>query len=178
MLGVLSLFWFNREPELDRVAIYFIGAYGLGLSAAWAGAGEVRRWFFWLYSLLVVLAIAIDFRSRLLVALTTGLVLALGEHFGWTASWPRSRLIRWLAGSSYSLFLVHFPVSLVVNAFWSSHVPLTPWLSALGMATAYALSMLVAVVFHYEVERRLVRIGRRTRAPRLQLDGGPSLSDR
>jgi peptidoglycan/LPS O-acetylase OafA/YrhL len=179
-LGVSSLFWFNREPELDRVAIYFIGAYGLGLCAAWARAGEVRRPFFWLYSLLLVLAISIDFRSRLLVALVTGLVLVLGEHFGWTARWPRSPLIRWLAGISYSLFLVHFPVSLVVNAFWSSHVRVTPWLSVLGMAAAYALSMLASVIFHYEIERRLVRLGRPPeprRETRVLLEGDP-LSDR
>lgn len=176
-LGVSSLFWFNRQPELDRVAIYFIGAYGLGLSAAWAEVGEIRRWLFWLYSLLVALAIAIDFRSRLLVALATGLVLTLGEQFGWTASWPRSRLIRSLAASSYSLFLVHFPVSLVVNAFWSSHLPRAPWLSVLGMASAYALSMLVAVVFHNAVERRLVRLGRPTRVARVLIDGQPGLGD-
>ena len=159
-LGVASLFWFNRLARLDHLAIYFIGAYALGLIAAWVQMGSVRRTFFWAYAVLVALAIAVDFRSRLLVALTTALVLALGAHFGWLARWPRSRLIQWVASISYSLFLVHFPISLVVNAFWSSHVPNTPWLSLLGMVTAYALSMVAAIVFHYKVERRLMRVGR------------------
>ena len=163
VLGAASLFWFNRRPTLDHLAIYFMGAYALGLVTAWVRAGSLRRPFFWLYALLVVVAIAIDFRSRLLVALSTGLGLTLAQHFGWIASWPRSRTIRWFAGISYSLFLVHFPVSLVVNAFWSSYVPATPWLSLLGMFTAYALSMLVAVLFHYEVERRLITFGRGAR---------------
>ncbi len=160
LLGALSLFWFNRLPHLDHVAIYFMGAYALGLIAAWAQAGSLRRTFFWAYALLVVLAIAIDFRSRLLVALTTALILTIAAHFGWLASWPRSRMIHWFARISYSLFLVHFPVSLVVNALWSSYLPSSPWLSLLGMATAYALSMAVAVLFHYEVECRLMRLGR------------------
>ncbi|HEX7451458.1 MAG TPA: acyltransferase [Polyangiaceae bacterium] len=166
-LGVLSLFWFNRHPTLDRVAIYFMGSYGFGLLTAWVEAGSVRRLFFWAYALLIVLAVAVDFRSRLLVALTTGLVLAAAQHFGWLRSWPRSRLVHWCAGISYSLFLVHFPVSLVVNALWSSHVPTTPWLSLLGMLVAYAASMLVAVGFHYKVERPLLAIGRtgRRRTP-------------
>ena len=179
-LGVSSVFWFNRQSQLEGVAIYFMGAYGLGLIAAWAQAGSVRRGVFWLYSLLVVVAIAIDFRSRLLVALMTALLLAVGQHFGWLARWPRSRAIRSLAGISYSLFLVHFPVSLVVNALWSSHVPATPWLSLCGMFMAYSLSMLVAVVFHYEVERRLVRLGRPTRARQAApplLDAEPTQSD-
>ncbi len=34
VLGVLSLFSFNRHPSLDRVAIYFMGSYGLGLILA------------------------------------------------------------------------------------------------------------------------------------------------
>jgi hypothetical protein len=34
------------------------------------------------------------------------------------------------------------------------------------MVTAYALSLLVAVGFHNEVERRLVRLGRPTRVAR------------
>ena len=162
-LGVLSLFYFNRHPSLDRVAIYFMGSYGLGLILAWVQTGSVARAFFWAYALLVVIAVAVDFRSRLLVALATGLLLMAAQHFGWISRWPRSRAVRWLAGISYSLFLVHFPVSLVVNALWSSHVPPTPWLSLLGMATAYSLSMVMAVIFHYGVERRVVSIGRRAR---------------
>lgn len=165
VLGVSSLFWFNRQPALDRVAIYFMGAYGLGLITAWVQAGSLRRAFFWSYAGLVVLAIAVDFRSRLLVALTTALVLTLGQHFGWIARWPRSRVVAWFARISYSLFLVHFPVSLVVNALWSHLLPARPWLSLLGMCTSYLLSMLVAVVFHYEVERRLLALGR---GPRVQ----------
>jgi peptidoglycan/LPS O-acetylase OafA/YrhL len=162
-LGVLSLFSFNRHPSLDRVAIYFMGSYGLGLILAWVRAGSVPRVFFWAYALLVVAAVAVDYRSRLLVALATGLMLMAAQHFGWISHWPRSRAVRWLAGISYSLFLVHFPVSLVVNALWSSHLPATPWLSLLGMFTAYALSMLMAIAFHYGVERHVVRIGRTAR---------------
>ncbi len=179
LLGVASLFWFNRRPELDHVAVYFMGAYALGLITAWAHGGSLRRGYFWTYAALIALAIAVDFRSRLLVALTTGLVLTIGQHFGFLGSWPRSRVIAWFARISYSLFLVHFPVSLVVNALWSSLVPPTPWLSLLGMGTAYALSMAVAVVFHREVERRLLRLGRRAAPSALSpaLDVTPQRSE-
>jgi peptidoglycan/LPS O-acetylase OafA/YrhL len=178
-LGVVSLFYFNRHPNLDRVCVYFMGSYGLGLILAWVRTGAAQRTWFWVYALLVVVAIAIDFRSRLLVALATGLIVMAAQHFGWISHWPRSRLVRWLAGISYSLFLVHFPVSLVVNALWSSHVPGTPWLSLLGMATAYSASMAMAVIFHYGVERRVVRIGRggRSRPPIRALLESAALGD-
>lgn len=162
-LGVLSLFFFNRHPDLDRVCIYFMGSYGLGLVLSWVQARAIDRVFFWAYALLLIVAVAVDFRSRLLVALATGLVLMAAQHFGWISEWPRSRAVRFLAAISYSLFLVHFPVMLVVNALWSSHVPPTPWLSLLGMVTAYTLSMVMAVIFHFGVERRVVRIGQRAR---------------
>jgi peptidoglycan/LPS O-acetylase OafA/YrhL len=164
LLSVASLFWFNRQPGLDRLAIYFMGAYGLGLITAWVHAGTLRRRYFWAYAALLALAIAIDFRSRLLVALTTGLLLMVAARFDWLGSWPRWRVIHWFARISYSLFLVHFPVSLVVNALWFSHVPGTPGLSLLGMCLSYVLSMLMAVLFHYQVERRLLRFGRAPRA--------------
>ena len=163
VLGVLSLFYFNRHPDLDRVCIYFMGSYGLGLVLAWVQARVIDRGFFWAYALLLIVAVAVDFRSRLLVALATGLVVMAAQHFGWISEWPRSRAVRFLAAISYSLFLVHFPVSLVVNAWWSSHVPPTPWLSLAGMITAYVLSMGMAVIFHFGVERRVVRIGKRAR---------------
>jgi peptidoglycan/LPS O-acetylase OafA/YrhL len=163
-LGALSLFYFNRHPNLDRVCVYFMGSYGLGLILAWVQAGVIEGAFFWAYAVLVLVAVAVDFRVRLLVALATAMVVMAAQHFGWISHWPRSRSVRWLAGISYSLFLVHFPVSLVVNALWSSHVPPTPWLSLLGMFTAYTVSMGMAVIFHYGVERRVVRIGRGTRS--------------
>ena len=171
-LGISSLFWFNRHANLDHFAVYFLGSYGLGLLASWAQSKVVDRTLFWAYSLLLVIAVAVDFRSRLLVALATGVVLMAAQQFGWISSWPRSNFVRWLASISYSLFLVHFPVSLVVNALWSSHVPPTPWLSLLGMVVAYATSMVVAVVFHRSVELRLLQIGRK---PRVAVPAQPLL---
>lgn len=163
-LGVSSLLWFNRSPNWDRFAIYFMGAYGLGLLTAWVQAGSLRKGALWGYSAIVVVAVSVDFRARLMVALATAWLLVVAQHFGWLTRWPRSRGIRWLASISYSLFLVHFPVSLVSNALWSSYVPATPRLSLLGMLAAYTLSMLTAVVFHYELELRVIRLGRAARA--------------
>jgi peptidoglycan/LPS O-acetylase OafA/YrhL len=178
-LGVLSLFVFNRDPSLDRICIYFMGSYALGLILAWVQSKAIDRVFFWAYALLVIVALAVDFRSRILVALATGLILVAAQHFGWISEWPRAPWVRFLGRISYSLFLVHFPVSLVVNALWSSYVPPTPWLSLLGMVTAYSLSMVMAVIFHYGVERRVVRIGRRaqSRAPAIALLKGAALPE-
>lgn len=55
---------------------------------------------------------------------------------------------------SYSLFLIHFPVCLVVNAILSNYVLHSPWLCLTGMFAAYGLSLVAAVAFYYGVDRR------------------------
>jgi peptidoglycan/LPS O-acetylase OafA/YrhL len=152
-LGLASMFWFNRDPSLDHLAVYFFGSYGLGLLVAWQQAGVVRPRTFWAYTALLVVAVAIDFRSRLLVAGVTAIVLLLAQRFGWMSRWPRGRTIDRLGSVSYSLFLVHFPVCLLVNAWWYRHLPTEPWWSLFGMSVAYGASMAAAFAFYHGVER-------------------------
>jgi peptidoglycan/LPS O-acetylase OafA/YrhL len=146
-LGVASLFWFNRNPSLDHYALYFLGSYVLGLLVCWQQAGSVPKWAFWVYSTLVVAAVAIDFRSRLLVAAATAVALVLAQRYGWLGRWPRSRAVDKLGSVSYSLFLIHFPVCLVVTAWWYRNLPVDPWWSLFGMGVAYVASMIAAFVF-------------------------------
>jgi peptidoglycan/LPS O-acetylase OafA/YrhL len=53
---------------------------------------------------------------------------------------------------SYSVFLVHFPVCLLVNALVSSLAPGQPVLNALGMAAAWGLSNVAGALFYRFVE--------------------------
>ncbi len=159
-LGLLSLFWFNRQPDFDHLAIYFLGSYLLGCLVAWRQAGLVARSIFWGYAALVLAAVALEFRSRLLVALGTGIVLVMAERGGWMSRWPRSRTVQELATVSYSLFLVHFPVCLVINAWWSRHLPTDPWWALGGMIVAYAGSLVAAFAFHYGFERTVLATAR------------------
>jgi peptidoglycan/LPS O-acetylase OafA/YrhL len=163
-LGLASMFWFNRDPSLDHLAVYFLGSYALGLLVAWQQAGVVRPWVFWGYTALLVLAVAIDFRSRLLVAGVTAIVLLLAQRYGWMSRWPRGRAVDQLGSVSYSLFLVHFPVCLLVNAWWSRYFPTEPWWSLLGMSVAYGASMAAAFAFYHWFERTVLGSTRAARA--------------
>jgi peptidoglycan/LPS O-acetylase OafA/YrhL len=163
-LGLASMFWFNRDADLDHLGVYFLGSYVLGLLVAWLQAGAVRPRVFWGYTTLLVLAVTIDFRSRLLVAGVTAIVLLLAQRYGWLERWPRGRAVDRLASVSYSLFLVHFPVCLVVNAWWYRHLPTEPWWSLLGMSVAYGASMAAAFAFYHWFERMVVGSTRTLRA--------------
>ena len=75
----------------------------------------------------------------------------LAAHRRLLQQWPDNAVVSYLGRISYSLFLVHFPICLVVNA-WFSRVPLSPLQAWLAMGVAYGASLAVAVVFHRFVE--------------------------
>lgn len=157
-----SLLYFNLDADWDNWAPYFFGSYGLGMLAWWAGdprrkAGAVLA----LMLLLVVpswLALAVEFRSRIELALAVACVLFLCGRMkvaSTEGAWP---LINGLGRISYSVFLIHFPVSLLVNTAFIRFAPLAPEWQALGMLTAWAASLGAGAAFHRRVEVPLGRM--------------------
>ncbi|MCJ0762719.1 acyltransferase family protein [Variovorax terrae] len=153
-LALLSLLYFNRHPGLDETGLYFFGSYGLGLLAFWAGRSP-RPWL-WLGGMAAMgaLALAIDFRARIATALAVALMLAWAQRSEWMRRWPHPPLVRTLGQTSYSVFLVHFPVCLLVNLLVSRLWPTQPLANALGMLTAFVLSVLAGQLLHRGVEAR------------------------
>ena len=157
-----SLLYFNLDADWDNWAPYFFGSYGLGMLAWWAGdprrkAGAVLV----LMLLLVVpawLALAVEFRSRIELALVVACVLFLCGRMQVASTeraWP---LINGLGRISYAVFLIHFPVSLLVNTAFIRFAPLQPEWQALGMLTAWAASLGAGAAFHRRVEVPLGRV--------------------
>lgn len=168
VLTVASLFAFNLDPTLDCWAVYFFGAYGLGvLAARVARQPAVLRAAGTLALLaLVAAALAFHWRSRVAVAGVMACVLACGtlRAASWAASWAGLRVrLAWrafdhgvvapLARLSYAQFLVHYPVCLLVNAVVTAHWPDHAGLNALGVFYAWVLSIAAAGLFHHAVER-------------------------
>ncbi|HNN47242.1 MAG TPA: acyltransferase family protein, partial [Azospira sp.] len=116
--AMAALFHFNRNAELDAWAIYFFASYGMGALVWWGCArGNALRWLPLLAGI-TVLALALDFRLRIALALFVALLLAL-VTLRPQLRIPDSALLAWLGRTSYSVFLVHFPVCLVANAFYA-----------------------------------------------------------
>lgn len=169
VLALLSLFVFNRQSGLDTTALYFFASYALGMLAFWianrAGEPTKMRWLVCVATL-GALALVLDFRGRLALAMAVALLLV------WFQSrWQSGRLrdglrLRWLEHiglMSYSIFLMHFPVILLVNAvvshFWSGDL----LASVLGLLAAFGLSLLAGAALYRGAEART------TIAPRLLL---------
>ncbi len=76
VLGVAASLWFfNRMAGFDMWALYFFGAYGLGMLAYWAV--RAPRPHMWLAAIAMLggAALALDYRGRVAVALVTALFL-------------------------------------------------------------------------------------------------------
>jgi len=67
-------------------------------------------------------------------------------------------VVNGLAKISFSVFLVHFPVCLVVNAAFTRFVSEQPQLQAIGMLVAWGVSLWIGNIFFRWVEQPLGRM--------------------
>jgi len=163
-LGVASLFVFNRQPALDIWAPYFFASYAFGAFAWWLARRACPA--AWGAVLLAgaAAALAFDYRVRSVVALATAVMLFAATRMDVQWRWAETRTVRFLARISYSVFLAHFPVCLVVNAAWTRFLPADPWTSLAGIAVAWAASIAAGALLHRLVESRVDAIVRRAAA--------------
>jgi peptidoglycan/LPS O-acetylase OafA/YrhL len=164
MVGVsLSLFYFNRDAGWDVWAPYFFGSYGLGALAWWASDPSRKHgavtWLLLMMVLPAVAALAVDFRSRIAVAAVVACVLYLfGRARLASCTGGALGLVNGLAKISFSVFLVHFPVCLVVNAAFERFVLELPYVQAVGMVVAWGASLIAGGVFFRWIEIPLGRV--------------------
>lgn len=148
-----SLFWLNRNENLDIWAIYFFGSYGLGAAAWWSGDRQRPAAWLGVIAAVAFAALLIDFRLRIAVALTVALTLGLSRRSGLLERWPDWPMLAFLGRISYALFLVHFPVCLLANALFVRLGLHAPGTALAFMAMAWAASIAVATLFYRWVEK-------------------------
>jgi len=161
LLSAGSLFYFNRHAEFDSWALYFFPYFFMGVIVHRTTQGKQGSAMFWLFILLVVAAMCIDWRWRLASALLVGLALFGAEKSGLSSRWPTSRWVARLGRVSYSLFLVHFPVLVVVAGLWARLGWTAPGAAVAGLLTAFVGSVALAFAFHRFVEGPAANISRR-----------------
>ena len=159
-LAVFSLFYFNLNDGWDQWWLYFFPYFFMGTVIHRSLHGDGSRLGFWLYELLFVAAMVFEWRWRLLSASVVGFLLYSSLHSGWGQNWPRNRAILWIGNASYSLFLVHFPVLMVVATIWTRQGWISPIGATAGLFVAFGLSLATAALFHRWVERPASKLGR------------------
>jgi peptidoglycan/LPS O-acetylase OafA/YrhL len=153
-LTISSLFIFNRNDDLDIFFIYFFASYGLGFLSAWFTHEKKVLLFIFLVIDLLALALYIDYRERILFSGITALILCLGTQYHWSRWQIWKNPLAKLGQISYSIFLIHFPISLLVSSLWSNLYAQDPWMNVLGMFLSASLSILLAIPFYHLIEKR------------------------
>ncbi|MBV8126001.1 MAG: acyltransferase [Burkholderiaceae bacterium] len=163
-LCLTSLFLFNLDPRFDDLGLYFFGSYGLGAMVHWLGLSRRPGWGLAALMGLGLLALALAWRERIALAMATALVLGLWQRReassllgrAWQAR--AAGLLAQLSQQSYSLFLVHFPICLLVNAWYVQHddwpQAYAPW----TMLLAWLLSNLASRPFYRWIEAPSTRL--------------------
>lgn len=151
-LTLASLFEFNRDDAWDETAFYFFGSYGLGMLSYWASNSRYGTLRLVLLGVLVAAALLAEFRYRIAVAGILMLVLGLARQYGELESWPMPRPLTYLGRISFSIFLVHFPLLLIVNATFFHLFPHQPVANAFGLILALCVSILGGALFYKWVE--------------------------
>ena len=165
-LTCASLWWWNLHPDLDDHGVYFFGSYGLGL-LAWEARRRVGlalhddpfpRWAVWtLFLALGCVAWWLEPRSRLVVAWGVACMLMAAPEPWFSGESVRSlaarQTVQWLSKVSYSVFLIHFGVSLAVNAGVTAWWPDGVWANILGMCSALLISLVCGGLLYQCVER-------------------------
>jgi peptidoglycan/LPS O-acetylase OafA/YrhL len=159
-LAVASLFFFNVDPRFDMWAVYFFGQFYLGVMVYHGLRSPGGKVLFGLYVWVMVVALVYSWRWHLATSLATGLVLFVGGESGLMDRWPTSRAMGYLGRTSYSLFLIHFPVLVAVSTLWVWFAWTSRWSAVSGLAVAYIASLVVAEVAYRTVEAPATRLSR------------------
>lgn len=145
-LTAASLWIWNLNTDGDNWCLYFMGAYGLGIMAWWATHRTQRKQRMLWIAVIVALgssALLLEWRDRIAIAAVSAWLLAVCGNLRWPAAWRGFQIapLTWIGQRSYSIFLIHFPMCLLVNAEVSRSWPDSVAANSLGIAFAMLLSI-------------------------------------
>ena len=153
-----SLFWFNRDAAYDDWALYFFGAYGMGMIAYWAGQREQLAAWLWLNVAIVIAALFVDFRLRILIAVCVAFILFLTRNVQIKESSKLQKMTHYLGTISYSLFLVHFSVVMLANAIFGWFKLNDSLMGFVFMILSWLVSLMLADFFYRRIEKPVIAV--------------------
>jgi peptidoglycan/LPS O-acetylase OafA/YrhL len=158
-LAAASLFHFNRDAGWDDWGLYFFGSYALGALSYWASDRVRSPAWLVMVGALAIAALLVDFRLRIAIALAVAMLLGLVRRGSLLEHLHDFRPIAFLGRVSYAVFLVHFPVYLVVSALYDAAGGDSAAFAILAVAVGWACSIAAGHALHRLVEARLSGAG-------------------
>jgi peptidoglycan/LPS O-acetylase OafA/YrhL len=155
LLCLSSLWIFNLYESMDNWAVYFFGAYALGIFARWAQESKANRNLFFGLFVLGCMALIFEPRIRILTALIVSMVLFLwAQNKGEFLSPKLKTAISIFGDSAYAVFLNHFVLILIFSAVWNFfefqglHAAICMSLLFWGMAFVWGIYLHLTIEMH------------------------------
>jgi peptidoglycan/LPS O-acetylase OafA/YrhL len=160
-LALLSLFYFHFDSRNDAWIVHFFCMFFFGALAWWALDGRVPRGLFWAFAGAMLIRLGLEWALDIAVALIAGATIYVIGRLRRLQAWGAARPLQHLGKISYSLYLIHYPVShLVVNVGYEltgdAPVAAVAWIAA-----ALLLSLLAAHLLHVLIEAPSTRLAAR-----------------
>ncbi len=158
-LALVSLAQWSRLDSTEPYVTHFFGLFFLGMLTWWTLDRVVPTAVF-LVTMGIAAGIAVWIgKLELLIALTTALSIFLVGRAGHLHDWLNWRWLQHLAKISYSLYLVHYPLS-HASMWWCwrrcSNDP-TPFQATAILTGCLAMSLVAAHVLYLTVEAPSIR---------------------
>ena len=137
----------------------------LGAIVGWVTTGRLQqRWFFG-YVSLVAVQLWLNFTFELCIALLAALCIFSCWRFGKLQTWLNVRWLQALGALSYSLFVIHYPVSWMVGKLGYQLTGDHAWAATGWLAVSLLASLGAAWLLHHLVERPVLQKTRNIEIP-------------
>ncbi len=135
----------------------------LGAFAAWVIAGRLKLTWFALFALLLVGVWTLTGDSFTVVCLATASVILLVDRADGLATWLSARPLQFLGRISYSLYLLHVPISGAAFYAMRRMLPASTLAEFVSILVVLAVNVAAAHLLWWTVERPSTTLARRVR---------------
>ena len=173
-LGLVSLFWWTRDRAFDDYVIHFWCLFCAGTLAWWVHDRKLPAWLLAAYLAAMAVRLKIEWTNELFAATVAGAAVFAASRFGGLGTWLNASWLQHLGRISYSLYLVHFPLSHVILNFGHAWTDQSVAGGLCWMLLSVVLSLVAAEAFYRLVEAPCVAWSARyKRAPTVQATVAP-----
>lgn len=152
-LTIYSLFRSIRDPATDMWFHHFFCLPMLGAAICWTLEKRLNPWVLRVYFLLFGIQLYLDFSLEVATALTAGVVIHVAGVLQRLNRWLAHPVLLYLGKISYSLFLIHYPVSWIVETIGAAWTGISPGLALFWLFASLIASIGAAHLLYTWVER-------------------------
>jgi peptidoglycan/LPS O-acetylase OafA/YrhL len=160
-LGIASLFWFSLDRQNTDWVTHFFAFFFLGAMAWWTLEGRMPKLAFWALVAVILLRQRTNGTLDMTVALAVGVTIYLGILTGRSDRWLRYAWLQRLGKISYSLYLIHYPISWIITTLGYELTGNAPLPAAGWLVLSLIASVGVAHTLHLAIESPAMRFSRR-----------------